>query len=249
MLKHRLIPVLLIKDEYLVRRDQFVTCQNLGKPNSQIERYNEWDVDELILIDISTNSESTFNKNGFKNLTKNCFMPLSLGGRIRSIEDIRACLWNGADKITINTQAVENPNFITQAAQEFGSQAITVSIDVRLSDKGHEVYTHHGKIATGLDSVTWAREVERLGAGEILLNSIDRSGMGLGYDIALIKKVVNSTNIPIIACGGAGHYNDFKEVIQKTGVSAVAAGNIFHFKEICYRLAKNELKLSEINVR
>ena len=157
---------------------------------------------------------------------------------------------SGADKVVINTAAVKDKEFITLAAKEFGSQAIVVSIDAYMHESGiHEVYTHLGKASTGLKCEIFAKIVEDRGAGEIFLNSIDRDGSGAGYDIELIQKVVRTTNIPVIACGGVGNYSDFSKGLVEGGASAVAAGNIFHFKEMSYILAKKTLKRAGMNVR
>jgi cyclase len=265
MLKTRLIPVLFLKHGWLVRSERFLVHQNLGNPVTQVERYNAWDVDELIYIDITPDNKYDTGRDdlggyGFKNphsildivslVSKKCFAPLTVGGRIRTLEDIRQRLASGADKVTINTRALEDHKFITAAAKEFGSQAIVVSIDAFCNGHGkYEVFTNLGKVRTALSPEKWAMEVEERGAGEIFLNSIDRDGMAIGYDVDLIKKVVAKTSIPVIACGGVGKYGDFVVGIEKGGASAVAAGNIFHFKEMSYLLAKAELKKAAVNVR
>lgn len=260
MLKNRLIPVLYLKNGLLVRSEKFKFHQVIGNPVAQVERYNSWNVDELIYIDITKDEEYTLKRDDLKmkdsktifeiiaKVSEKCFMPLTVGGKIRTIEDIKKRLQGGADKVTINTVAIENPNFITEAAKIFGSQCIVVSIDFKKTNEGYEVYYNHGEKSTGKNPVEWAKQVEKLGAGEIFLNSIDRDGTAEGYDLELIKKVNDAVNIPVIACGGVGEFDDFKKGLN-TGASAVAAGNIFNFTEHSYKFAKKELKDEGFNVR
>ena len=265
MLKNRLIPVLFLRNGYLVRSENFSIHQNLGNPVSQVERYNTWAVDELIYIDIT---EHGFHNNqrsdlgGLKGeipqtiediisiVASQCFMPLTFGGGIRNLEDVRRRLSLGADKVTINSKALQEPDFITAAAREFGSQAIVVSMDAMSKvDGGHEIFTDWARKPTGKTPSEWAYEVQERGAGEILINSIDCDGKATGYDIELIRSVVFATSIPVIACGGAGNYDHFSQAIQNAGASAAAAGNIFHFKELAYPLAKRKLKMDGLNLR
>ena len=177
-------------------------------------------------------------------------MPFTFGGGIKTIEDARKRFELGADKITINSQAIKNSKFITELANEFGSQAIVVSIDAQRNDENLlKVYKNFGSEETSLIPSNWARECQERGAGEIFINSIERDGTAEGYDIELIKSVVDSTNIPVIACGGVGNYSDFGKGIEKCDASAVAAGNIFHFKELSYPIAKRQLKNKGYNFR
>ena len=265
MLKNRLIPVLFLRNGHLVRSENFSVHQNLGNPVSQVERYNTWSVDELIYIDITQHGFHNNHRSdlgGLKGETpqtiediisivaSKCFMPLTFGGGIRTLEDVRRRLSMGADKVTINSQALQEPNFITAAAKEFGSQAVVVSMDALCKDDGgHEIYTAWGRKPTGKTPAEWACEAQERGAGEILINSIDRDGKATGYDIQLIRSVVATTSIPVIACGGAGNYDHFAQAIQDAGASAAAAGNIFHFKELAYPLAKRKLKTAGLNLR
>lgn len=261
MLKKRLIPILFLKNGHLVRSELFSIHQNLGNPVKQVERYNDWDVDELIYIDIS---EDNYHDSGREDLkvenpnsiydvitmvAEKCFMPLTFGGRIKTIEDIRKRIFLGADKVTLNTKALEDISFISKAAKEFGSQAIIISIDWKKENDDYYVYSNGGKKKTKWDPVNWAKEVEKWGAGEILLNSIDRDGMACGYDIYISKLVCEAVKIPVILCGGVGRYKDFVQGIQETKASAVAAGNIFNFKELSYIFAKKELKRSKLDFR
>jgi cyclase len=182
-------------------------------------------------------------------VSKTCFMPLTWGGGIRTLDDIRTRISRGADKITLNTAAFQTPDLITQASKVFGSQAVVVSIDVLRHDDGRlEVFVDGGKQATGLDPADWAKQVEALGAGEILVNSIDRDGTGAGYDIDLIKNVAAATTLPVIALGGVGRYEHYADGI-KAGASAVAAANIWHFKELSDRGGKRALAKAGISIR
>lgn len=264
MLKNRLIPVLYLKDGFLVRSENFSIHQKLGNPVAQVTRYNDWNVDELIYIDITDNSEKQSNNNNLSNLflkkydnqniieyvSSKCFMPLTFGGGIRTIEDAQKCFFYGADKITINTQAINDPNFISELAKIFGTQAIVLSVDVMLNDGGnYEVYSNLGSTNTYKDPIQWCIEAEEKGAGEIFLNSIDRDGSAKGYDLNLISSVVSNVNIPVIACGGVGDYSHFEEGIVVGKASAVAAGNIFNFKELAYPYTKNFLAKKNLNFR
>jgi cyclase len=176
-------------------------------------------------------------------------MPLTFGGGIRTIDEISFRIQNGADKITLNTGAFENPKLITQAAEKYGSQAVVISIDYKIIDNQPIVFTNFGQENTDKSVYNWVKECENLGAGEIFLNSIDRDGKAGGYDIKTIKDTVKSTNLPVIACGGAGSPDDFVELAKKTNVSAIAAGNIFHFTELSYPRAKILLKQNKLNFR
>jgi len=262
MLKKRLIPCLFLMNGLLVRSEKFEFHQIFGNTIHQLERYNDWSVDELIYIDISREDHYDLRRDDIKvknkgnildllfEISKKCFIPLTFGGKIKTIEDIRQRLKNGADKITINTIAIENPNFITEAARTFGSQCIVISIDVKKSNKNeYRVYKKFGEVDTGMHPVEWAKKVEELGAGEIFLNSIDKDGTGEGYDLELIRMVSEATRIPVIACGGVGKFEDFVDGIKIGKASAVAAGNIFNFKEISIINAKKIMKEKGINVR
>lgn len=263
MVRPRLIPCLLLKNGLIVRSQRFSVHQDIGNPMSTVKRFSDWNVDELILLDISSEDYHDLRRDDLqqrytgtsaldvlKAVSRVCFMPLAFGGRIRSLEDIRLRLSAGADKCVINTIAVEDHDFITRAAHRFGSQCIVVSIDVKQhADGSYEVYTHRGTHPTGWDPVAWAQEVQRRGAGEIFLNSIDRDGSAQGYDIALIRKVTAAVSIPVIACGGVGRYEHFAAGILEGGASAVSAANIFHFFELSYPLAKKACRDAGIPMR
>ncbi len=262
MLKKRLIPCLFLKNGHLVRSENFSYHQLLGDPIAQVERINSWSADELIYIDISNDDHYDLRRDDKKiksinniydiieRVSKTCFIPLTFGGNIKTIEDIKERLKRGADKVVINTLAFENPDFINEAAKVFGRQCIVVGIDVKInSKKEYEVYVGHGKKPTGFNPVLWAKEVEKRGAGEIFLNSIDRDGTAQGYDIPLINMVVDAVSIPVIACGGVGSFSHFIDGIKEGGASAVSAGNIFNFTENSVIEAKKVLKNAGINIR
>jgi cyclase len=262
MLKPRLIPCLLLQNGMLVRSETFSLHQVIGNPLHEVKRFNEWSVDELIYLDISRGGTYDESREDHKvkglvsplevldAIAADCFVPLTFGGRITSIDDMLQRFQRGADKIAINTAALETPTLISDAAGRFGSQAVVVSIDVKRHPDGRpEVFTRGGQLPTGLDPPTWAVEAEARGAGEILLNSIDRDGTGEGYDIELIASVTEAVAIPVIACGGVGRYEDFAPAILDGGASAVAAANIFHFKELSDRNAKRAMRRSGVDVR
>jgi cyclase len=261
MLKKRLIPVLLLQNGLLVRSEVFKIHQIIGNPIHEVERFNQWSVDELVYLDISQEGAYDLRRQDHKvrglsdplaileAVSKACFMPLTWGGRIRSLSDMQDRFSRGADKITINTAAFQNPGLITEASRSFGSQAVVVSIDVlRHPDRRCEVLVEGGRRATQLDPVAWARDVEARGAGEILLQSIDRDGTGRGYDLELISAVSSAVRIPVIACGGVGRYEDYVAGIQ-AGASAVAAANLWHFKELADRGGKSAMAKAGIPVR
>jgi imidazole glycerol-phosphate synthase subunit HisF len=261
MKKKRLIPVLLLKNGFLVQSKSFARYQNLGNPVTSVKRLSEWAADELIYIDISRDSVYDMRRNDLghhnrdslfdiiKDVSEVCHMPIALGGKIRTIEDIRVRLSCGADKVTINTQALEDPAFIRAGAEEFGSQCIVVSIDVKLTDGKYAVMADGGRVPTKYGPVEWAKIVQEHGAGEILLNSIDRDGMRTGYDIDLIGPVADAVKIPVIAMGGVGEWEHFEEALKKTNVDAVAAANIFHYTDQSVYLAKKHLYERGYNVR
>jgi cyclase len=233
----------------------------IGNPVHEVQRFNEWNVDEVIYLDITRDGHYDIRRDDHRvkglndplsileAVSKTCFVPLTWGGRIRDIADMRQRFSHGADKIAINTGAVCMPSLITEGAKLFGSQAIVVSIDVlRRSDGSTEVFIDGGHTPTGMRPEDWARQVEDRGAGEILLQSIDRDGTGRGYDLDLIQTVASATTIPVIACGGVGRYEHYVEGMQ-AGASAVAAANIWHFKELSDRGGKRTLAKAGINVR
>ncbi len=227
MLATRVIPCLLLKEDRLVKTIKFKNPSYVGDPINAIKIYNEKEVDELIVLDIS----ATLEHRGppfpiLAQIANECFMPFTYGGGIKSVEDIKKLFNLGIEKVAINSYAAERPEFITEAASIFGRQSIVVSIDVKRNFLGqYSVHTEGGKKTHMVDPVEFATEMERRGAGEVLLNSIDRDGTWEGYDTVIIKKITNALNIPCIACGGAGKVQDFAEAV-KAGASAVAAGSM-----------------------
>lgn len=253
MLKRRLIPVLYLKDGYIVRSELFKIHQIMGYPVPHVSRLNEWDVDELIVLDIGT-GHYDINRNDHKEkgaaslvelihmIAVTCAIPLTFGGRIRSVEDVRERIQNGADKVVINTGFAERPKLVTKAAETFGSQAIIVNADYRMIDDAARVFTHHAQRDSGVDLVDWAKRAVDFGAGEIFINAVDRDGTATGFDLDTINKVVAAVEVPVIACGGAGHQSHFARCFAETDASGVAAGNIFHFTENAYPRAKSYLR-------
>jgi cyclase len=274
MLKPRLIPVLLVKNGILVKSKQFTFHQSTGDPLGQVERFTAWKADELIYLDISregthghddtmsvvgstTSKKKILSKNATQfsdvvhEISSKCTIPLTVGGGIRTLDDISILLKSGADKVSINTKAIRDPDFVKQAAQKFGNQCIVVSVDVKknpITGK-KEVFTNFGKETTEMDPVKWCMKLEKLGAGEILLNSIDRDGAGNGYDINLIKSVTEKVSIPVIALGGVGKFEHLVDGLKKGRATAVAAANIFHFTELSIIHAKKYMKSVGIDVR
>ena len=231
MLRTRVIPCLLLKGRGLVKTVKFKNPKYLGDPINVIKIFNDKEVDELVFLDITAtveNKRPPFSL--LENIASECFMPLGYGGGIRSLEDVKTILGLGVEKIAINTYAIENPHFVTEAADFAGSQSVVVSIDVKKNSLGkYEVFTHSGCQATGLDPVKFAVEMEKIGAGELFLNSIDRDGTMQGYDLDLVRRVTGAVNIPVVACGGAGNIQHLGEVVRQ-GASAAAAGSMFVFQ-------------------
>lgn len=261
MLKKRLIPVLLLKNGQLVRSEHFSTHQIIGNPVHEVERYNQWAVDELIYIDISDDDaidgrmDMKVQKDAstldiLESIAAHCFMPLTFGGRIRTVEDMRERVARGADKVTVNSAAILSPELITAGAAALGSQAVVVCIDAKRHDSGrYEVVFDHARRETGRTPAEWSKEVEGLGAGEILLQAVDRDGAAIGYDVDLIRSVTECTSIPVIALGGVGRLEHFPDAIIRGGASAAAAANFFHFVELSDRRAKRAMMSAGVDVR
>jgi imidazoleglycerol phosphate synthase cyclase subunit len=250
MLYHRVIPVLLFDNGAIYRSQQFSSHYRLGDPLRQLERYKAWDVDEIIYLDMHRTARGRRLLDILPDVGRNCFAPLAVGGGIRTIEDIHRHLEAGADRVVINTAAVETPAFITDAAYRYGEQAIIVSIDARRrADGSYEVVVDGGRRPTGLLAADWAADAAAHGAGEIFINSIDRDGMGTGYDIELLSSITARVSIPVIACGGVGEFGHLAAGIREGGAASVAAANIFGFKELSYALAKDALQHAGVSVR
>lgn len=227
----RVIPVLLLKNAGLVKTTQFKDPKYIGDPLNAVKIFNEKEVDELIFLDILATPENKKIPLEFlEQVAQECFMPLAYGGGIKTVDEIREILKVGVEKVIINTQAVENKTFVRDAVERHGSSTICVSIDVRKNFWGkYEIYTHGGSKNTKLDPVSFAIEMDKAGAGEIMINSIDRDGTMKGYDCDLIKKVTDVVGMPVIACGGAGSVADFSKAVNEAGAAAVAAGSMFVF--------------------
>jgi len=251
VLKKRLVACLLIRDGLIVQSIGFKRYLPIGRPQFPIEFVVKWDVDEIALLDMSATPENRAPDTAtLELLSRSCFVPLTVGGGIKSVDDVRQITRAGADKIAVNTHAVARPQLVSEVAEVFGNQCVVVSIDCRReSDGRYQVYTHSGSRPAGLTPEAWAKQVEVLGAGEIFLNSIDRDGSKLGYDIELIRCVSDAVSIPVVACGGVGSYTHFSHGIIEGGASAVAAANIFHYIEHSTIVAKAHLLRSGIDIR
>ncbi len=250
MLKTRIIPCLDVKNGRVVKGVNFVNLVDAGDPVEAASAYDKAGADELCFLDITASHEKrSILLDVVKRTAEKCFMPLTVGGGIRTIEDIKELLESGADKVSINTTAVIEPNFIKDASKKFGSQCIVVAIDAKKDDEGWKIYTHGGRKPTGINAITFAKKVELLGAGEILLTSMDRDGTKLGYDTDLLQNITNELEIPVIASGGVGNINHLIDGIKKGGASAVLAASIFHFGEITIKEVKNKLTEKGLNVR
>lgn len=251
MLKRRVIPCLDVKDGRTVKGVGFVNLKDAGDPVELARRYDTDGADELAFLDITASVEGRGTLLEIVQRTAaECFMPLTVGGGVSSVEDVRKLLLAGADKVSINTAAVREPGLTRRAAEKFGSQCITVAIDAKqVAPSRWEVFTHGGRTATGLDAVEWARRATELGAGEILLTSMDRDGSQSGYDLALTRRVVEAVPVPVIASGGAGGLPHIVEVLAETGVSAVLAASIFHYGRHSIGEAKRAIAEAGIPIR
>src|SRR4051812_35162922 len=251
MLKARIIPCLDVKNGRTVKGINFVDLVDAGDPVEQARVYDAAGADELTFLDITASSENRATLYDIVARTaRACFMPLTVGGGVRQVEDVRKLLLAGADKISINTSAVTRPELVSEAAEKFGSQCVVVAIDAKQSGPGSwEVFTHGGRTATGLDAVAWAQRMASLGAGEILLTSMDRDGTRAGFDIALTRAVSSGVPIPVIASGGVGTLDHLAAGIRDGGASAVLAASIFHFGLFTIAQAKAHLKAAGLPVR
>ena len=232
MIPARVMPCLLLRGRGLVKTIRFRDPKYLGDPRNTVKIFNEKEVDELVLLDITATPESKppdFEL--VREIVSEAFMPVAYGGGIRTVEDARKMLGLGVEKIVVNSYAAENPEFIREAADVFGSQSVVVCIDVKKSLFGkYEVFVNGGRKGTKQDPVEYAKRMERFGAGELVVNSIDRDGTMSGYDLELVKSVTGAVRVPVIACGGAGKVDDFGEAVRRGGASAVAAGSMFVFQ-------------------
>ncbi len=250
MLNKRIIPCLDVKDGRVVKGVNFVSLKDAGDPVDCAKAYDQSGADELVFLDITASHEK---RKIFLEVVQRCaqcvFMPLTVGGGISDVSDIRHLLNAGADKVSMNTSAVKGPGLIRQAADKFGSQCIVVAIDAKRVNDHWEVFTHGGRTATGQDAIDWAVEAQAQGAGEILLTSMDADGTKNGFDIALTKAVTAAVSIPVIASGGAGTLEHFYEVFTVGGADAALAASVFHYGEIPIPEVKRFLKQKKVNVR
>lgn len=251
MLAKRIIPCLDIKDGRVVKGVNFVNIRDAGDPVEAAIEYEKQGADEIAFLDITaTHEKRNIMINVIEKAAENVFMPITVGGGIRTIEDIRSLFAAGADKVSINSEAVKNPDFIKEAANKFGSQAVIAAIDAKSREDGSwEVVIAGGRKRTGLDAVTWAKTMEDFGAGEILLTSMDKDGMKTGYDIELTKAVSQAVTIPVIASGGVGTMEHFYEGFQYGLADAALAASVFHFQEMTILEVKEYLKNKNIPVR
>lgn len=255
MLKSRVIPCLDVKDGRVVKGVQFVDLVDAGDPVESALAYDAAGADELCFLDITASHEDRgILMDVVRRTAEACFMPLTVGGGVRTIEDIRNLLLAGADKVSIMTAAVNERSFVKQAAEKFGSQCIVVAIDAkRISSNNEpprwEIFTHGGRRATGIDAIHYAQEVAALGAGELLLTSMDRDGTKSGYDIELTRAISDSVSVPVVASGGVGTLQHLVEGIRDGHASAVLAASIFHFGEYSIRQAKEALSVAGVAVR
>ena len=250
-LAKRIIPCLDVHAGRVVKGVNFVQLRDAGDPVEIARRYDEAGADELCFLDITASSDARDTiVNVIERVADQVFIPLTVGGGVRSVDDVRKLLNAGADKVSINTAAVEHPELVEQAAHRFGSQAIVVAIDARAAEAGRwEVYTHGGRKARGLDAVEWARSMAERGAGEILLTSMDRDGTKSGFDLELTKAVARAVPVPVIASGGAGTLEHLAAGIERGGADAVLAASVFHFGEITVAQAKQFLAARGIEMR
>ncbi|MBP3913824.1 MAG: imidazole glycerol phosphate synthase subunit HisF [Lachnospiraceae bacterium] len=252
MLTKRIIPCLDVKDGRVVKGVNFVNLIDAGDPVEVAKAYNSEGADELVFLDITASSDQRKTVTELvRRVAEQVFIPFTVGGGIRTVEDMRAILREGADKVSINTQAVLNPDLIREGAAKFGNQCIVVAIDAKAREDGSgwNVYVKGGREDTGLDAVEWAKKAVSLGAGEILLTSMDGDGTKAGYDLKLTRAISDAVNVPVIASGGAGSCQDFYDALTEGGADAALAASLFHYKELTISEVKSYLEERGVEVR
>ncbi|MBR2635425.1 MAG: imidazole glycerol phosphate synthase subunit HisF [Oscillospiraceae bacterium] len=251
MLAKRIIPCLDVRDGMVVKGVNFVGIKEVGDPVECAMEYDRQGADEICFLDITATHEGRGTMiDVVRRTAKKVFVPLTVGGGIRTVEDYRDILRAGADKVSVNSAAIRNPQLIRQAADKFGSQCVVVAVDAKQRpDGGWSVFVNGGRIDTGLDALEWIKQCEKLGAGEILLTSMDADGTKNGFDLSLTDAVTRSVGIPVIASGGCGKLSDFSDVFQKTGADAALAASLFHYKELTVGQVKEHLAAEGIPVR
>lgn len=248
----RVIPCLDIKDGRVVKGINFVNLRDAGDPADVAAAYDKAGADEVVFLDITASSDSRATQlQWVRQVASKLFIPFTVGGGIRTVEDFKAILREGADKISINSAAIMNPQLISDAAEKFGSQCVVVAIDAkrRADGSGWNIYKNGGRVDMGMDAIEWAIRAEKLGAGEILLTSMDADGTKAGYDLELTGAVAEAVKIPVIASGGAGKLEHFHEALEEAGAEAVLAASLFHYKELEIRQVKEYLKDKGVSVR
>tara|TARA_Y100000768_G_scaffold331607_1_gene270889 strand:- start:573 stop:1331 length:759 start_codon:yes stop_codon:yes gene_type:complete len=251
MLKNRIIPCLDVQNGRVVKGINFLNLKDAGDPVEQASIYSEGGADEICFLDITASNENRNTIIDVVNKTaEKCFVPLTVGGGIRTIDNIRELLLAGADKVSINTAAVKDMNFVKEASKKFGTQCMVVAVDAKKVSEGRwEIFTHGGREKTGIDAVEFSKKAEINGAGEILLTSMDKDGTKTGYDLELLKIITKSLRIPVIASGGAGNLNHMYDALNSGGASAVLAASIFHYGEFTIKETKEYLKSKNVPVR
>jgi cyclase len=250
VLKVRIIPCLDVKDGRVVKGVQFESLRDAGDPVEQARIYDQAGADELTFLDITAsheNRDTIFDV--VRRTAEQCFMPLTVGGGVRTTEDIRKLLLAGADKVSINSAAVARPEFVREAAEKYGDQCIVVSVDARRVGAGWEVFTHGGRKGTGLDAVKWAQRMAESGAGEILITSMDHDGTKSGFDLELVRAITSTVTVPVVASGGVGTLDHLVDGVVKGGASAVLAASVFHFGQFTIAQAKEHLARAGVAVR
>ena len=250
MLKNRIIPCLDVKNGRVVKGINFVNLKDAGDPTEQAKIYSDGGADEICFLDITASNENRDTiYDVVKKTSKKCFVPLTVGGGVRSVDDISKLLNCGADKVSINTAAVQNVEVVVESSKKFGSQCIVVAIDAKKNENKWEVFTHGGRNNSGIDAIEFAKKMEECGAGELLVTSMDRDGTQIGYDIDLISKISLKVNIPLIASGGVGNLDHLVDGIKLGKASAVLAASIFHYGKYSIKEAKEYLKSKSVLVR